>query len=95
MKISVHTDVLVELAEVVHGEGPEAGKAWLDHPESEFWSPALLMAGAYETLASKYGTAIARECLQFIQGQGARLFSGRGVRPVKQQARERNVADMF
>ena len=67
MKISVHNDIMIELAESVHLEGPATSKLYLTADDFTYWSPALAFADAHAVIASKYGSDAARECLQSVK----------------------------
>lgn len=63
MKISIHSDVLVEMA---LAEDP-AISAILANPALELWSPTLCVAAAYRQLSADRGSEAARALLQVVE----------------------------
>ncbi len=69
MRISIHTDTLIELAESLNRtESNQASiLTLLAQPECEFWAPALCLAAAYEVIRQKHGDVPGRRLLEFVQ----------------------------
>lgn len=63
MKISIHSDVLVELALT---EDP-ALAAILENPTLELWSPTLCVAAAHRQLSANHGSDAVRVLLQIVE----------------------------
>ena len=69
LKISIHTDMLIELAESLdRTENDQASiVALLNQTGCEFWTPALCIAKAHEVICQKYGDVSGRRLLEFVQ----------------------------
>ena len=68
MKVSIHTDILVELAESVGLTSELGGLAedLLSARDLECWTPALCVAKAYETVQQEHGQEVANRLLEFV-----------------------------
>jgi dTDP-4-amino-4,6-dideoxygalactose transaminase len=88
VKISVHTDILIELAAELQGDNQGQGPvgSLFDQQVFDFWAPALCIAKAHEAVRESGGDSVARKLLEFVQ---ARMSSV----PLRNATLSRSLAD--
>jgi dTDP-4-amino-4,6-dideoxygalactose transaminase len=67
LRVSIHNDVLTELAERVLNEGSKSVELYLATNGAEYWSPATSFADAHKVITAKYGADAASFCLRTIK----------------------------
>lgn len=71
MKISVHTDILTELAAELQGDVQDLGpvRSLFERQAIELWAPALCIAKAHAAVCDSSGNQLARKLLEYVQAR--------------------------